>query len=56
LIKSLQDENAKLKQLLQGGGKVDPSLLSNIGGSGELKYNLKFLIIILKKIFRTRKI
>jgi len=28
LIKSLQDENAKLKELLKSGGKIDPAMLS----------------------------
>ena len=37
LIKSLQEENAKLKELLKSGGKIDPSLLSGTTGKNKTK-------------------
>ena len=37
LIKNLQEENARLKKLLESGGKVDPSLIKpHDGDSDEL--------------------
>jgi hypothetical protein len=50
LIKSLQEENAKLKQLLASGGKLDPQTTGGLGNSGLYFLRLKIKIKI-KNVF-----
>ena len=47
LIKSLQDENAKLKELLKSGGKIDANALGGIGNNGKIYFLCRSCIIII---------